>query len=125
MTEQSFSEKIRRENKWKAWTAVIAVVVALGFTFAHFAVFLPGGMYDNNFLSRIFVQGLIVILSSGVAWAMRDAQRHDLYIQVREHSLTQLRRFRGEIDDEIERLEAEQADGANITDIKDARKNTR
>jgi hypothetical protein len=70
------------------------------------------GLLENDARPYLFfVQALIIVLAAGVSWAMRDAQRHDLYVEVRRHSLPQIRRFRGEIDDEIQRLEAERGEG--------------
>jgi hypothetical protein len=107
MIERVFTEKINRENRWKWITAFMAAVAGVGLTFSNLA--LTVGIQDPFFWQHFFFQGLIVLFACGVTWALRDAQRHDLYVQIRQHSVTQLRRFAGEIQDEIERLEVEQS----------------
>jgi len=108
MTEQSFSKKIRHENAWKWITATVTTVLCVLLVYGHLCLAVNQGLIENeNRPYLFFVQALIIVLASGVSWAMRDAQRHDLYVEIRRHSSTQLRRFRGEIDDEIQRLEAE------------------
>jgi hypothetical protein len=112
MTEQAFSQKIRRENAWRWATAVIGTALCVLLTYGHLCIAVDHGLLENDARPYLFfVQALIIVLAAGVSWAMRDAQRHDLYIEVRRHSLPQLRRFRGEIDDEIQRLEAERGEG--------------
>jgi hypothetical protein len=113
MTEQAFSQKIRRENAWRWTTAVIATGLCVLLTYGHLCIAVDHGLLDNGARPYLFfVQALIIVLAAGVSWAMRDAQRQDLYVEVRRNSITQLRRFRGELDDEIHRLEAERSEGA-------------
>ena len=108
-TERSFTQKIKRENTWRWVTAMVTLVICGVLIYGHLALASDRGMIStSNLWYILFVQVLILVLSTGVAWAMRDAQRHDLYTEVQRHSVMQLRRFRGEIDDEIERLETEE-----------------
>ena len=119
--ERSFTEKIRRENRWKWITAMVTLVICGVLILGHLALASDRGMImTSNLWYIFFVQALILILSTGVAWAMRDAQRHDLYTEVRKHSVSQLRRFRGEIDDEIERLEQEDAEERDAKKLRKA-----
>ena len=120
MTEQSFSKKIKRDTQWKFYTAMGSMVFAIAFVFAFLGLMCDLEIIKSeHFLMLAFVLSMIVITCVGFTWGMASARRTDLYTEIRRHSLTQLRRFRGEIDDEIERLEVE---GANITDIKDGKK---
>jgi len=112
MTEQSFTQKIKRENLWRWLTAILSVPIGVLLIYGHLALLSDQGVIPWGYVRYVFFgQALILLLSCGVTWAMRDAQRHDLYTEVRRHSLTQLRRFRGEINDEIERLEVENGNG--------------
>ena len=115
--ERAFSDKISRENRWRWITAASTVCVCMALTYAHLKIVQAGGMIEGqNFWHVFFVQAMILLLSGGVSWAMRDAQRHDLYVEIRRHSLTQLKRFRGEIDDEIQALKEEQTPGEDKKD---------
>ena len=123
MTEQSFSEKIRRENQWRFYSFVSSIILSLAFVFAFLGLMCDLEIIKSeHFLMLAFVHSMIIMMSGGFTWGMAIARRHDLYVQVRQHSLTQLRRFRGEIDDEIERLESELQEEANITGIEDGKK---
>ncbi len=107
--ERSFTQKIGRENRWRWGTAVATLVICGLLMYGHLSLASDRGMLStSNMWYVLFVQALILVLSTGVAWAMRDAQRHDLYAEVQRKSVMQLRRFRSEIDDEIERLETEE-----------------
>ncbi len=121
--ERSFTQKIKRENTWRWITAVLTLAICGVLMYGHLSLASDRGMLStNNMWYVLFVQALILVLSTGVAWAMRDAQRHDLYAEVQRKSVMQLRRFRSEIDDEIERLEAENGQDPGQAESKKLRK---
>jgi len=120
MTEKAFSEKIQRENRHR-WivavlTGLVAVMLLVGYKLLSCGTWIERYGFSepiyvlqltDAFWRDVYVESIIVLVAAGVAWVMRDTQRNDLVIEIRTKSLTQLRRFRGELDDEIQRLEEE------------------
>jgi len=104
MTEKDFTDKIRRQNLWLAFGAICVVLMAAVGAFGALRIMedciLPGS-WEKIFMVVLF----LLLLTAGVTWALRGSQRNDLYTVVTGMSVTQLKRFRGEIDDVVEKLE--------------------
>lgn len=106
MTEKDFTEKIRRQNIWLslcAFAVLLAVLVSAWGALKIMEESIRFGEWVKIFMIVVF----LLLLTAGVTWALRGSQRHDLYTVVTGMSVTQLKRFRGEIDDVIEVLEGE------------------
>lgn len=110
VVEQAFSRKVRRENVWRWCSAVFTLIICLALLFWHLSLSTDAGMIDEEHVWYLyFVQGIIMVLCTAITWFIRDSQRHDLYTAVTGMSSMQLRRFCGELMDEIERIEAIEA----------------
>lgn len=106
MTEKDFTDKIRRQNIWLslcAFTVLLVVLIGAWGALSIMEESVRPGEWIKIFMIVIF----LLLLTAGITWALRGSQRHDLYTVVTGMSVTQLKRFRGEIDNVIEALEGE------------------
>ena len=104
MTENEFDSMLRRRNLWLAIAALTSAIMG--------TLFLYGALVVHDVMRRgewtlVYALLLVVLLSNVSTWLCATARRTDLYTIAAGNSLTQLRRYRGEIDNVIEALEGE------------------
>ncbi len=107
MTENQFDRELRQRNRRLAWAAFAAA--AWGLMLLYGALAIHGvilGPAAQPSLAYALV--LVLIVSNVGTWLAATARRTDLYTIASGNSVTQLTRFRSEIDDVIELLAAEQ-----------------
>ncbi len=106
MTEKDFTDRIRRQNIWLSLCAFVVLLVVLMGAWGALRI-MEESILQGEWIKIFMIVIFLLLLTAGVTWALRGSQRHDLYTVVTGMSVTQLRRFRGEIDDVIEALEGE------------------
>jgi len=108
--DNDFALKIRRENGFKALSAmgILFLVSILGW--GALSVFREVLTFERI----LVIFGILLLLACWATWSIRGAQRHDLYTVVCGSTITQLKRFRGELDDAIEKLELERSQNRKI-----------
>ena len=120
MTEKDFTDKIRRQNIWLSLCTFVVLLVVLVGAWGALRI-MEESIYPGEWIKIFMIVIFLLLLTAGVTWALRGSQRHDLYTVVTGMSVTQLKRFRGEIDDVIEQIEgelqAEQIREGNIRNI--------
>jgi len=108
VTENQFDRELRRRNMWYAIAALISIVWGVVLLYGALAV------HDVPAVSTLtYALFLVVMLSNMGTWLCATARRTDLYTIARGNSVTQLERFRVEIDNAIEMLKAEQKEEKN------------
>lgn len=121
--EKSFTEKMVRHNRWIVALAFLDLVVMVIASYTCLEVMRESIMVKH--FNKIFmVTTLLVVIAIGFTWSLRGWQRHDLYSVVTGMSVTQLRRFRGELDDEIDKLGTEISIDKNARPIVPKKKET-
>ena len=120
MTEKDFTDKIRRQNIWLSLCTFIVLLVVLVGAWGALRI-MEESILPGEWIKIFMIVIFLLFLTTGSTWALRGSQRHDLYTVVTGMSVTQLKRFRGEIDDVIEQIEgelqAEQIREGNIRNI--------
>jgi len=106
MTEKDFTNKLRRQNFWLSLCAFGVLLVGLVGAFGALKI-METSIRPGEWIKIFMIVVFLLLLTAGSTWALRGSQRHDLYTVVTGMSVTQLRRFRGEIDNVIEALEGE------------------
>lgn len=117
MTENEFDRDLRRRNAWLAFAAIGAVVWGVMLLYGALAVH---DVLRNHHYTLAFALLLVVLVSNLGTWLAATARRQDLYTIARGSSVTQLKRFRSEIDDVIELLENDE----KVTPMERARSRT-
>ena len=107
MTENQFDHELRARNRWFAAAAIIAVLWGLLLLYGALSIH---GVFDRGSAqpSLAYALMLVMLVSNIGTWMAATARRSDLYTIARGNSVTQLKRFRSEIDDVIELLDGEQ-----------------
>ncbi len=106
MTEKDFTDRIRRQNIWLSLCAFAVLLVILIGAWGALRI-MEESILQGEWIKIFMIVIFLLLLTAGVTWALRGSQRHDLYTVVTGMSVTQLKRFRGEIDDVIEQIEDE------------------
>lgn len=106
MTEKDFTDKIRRRNVWLSVCAFGVLLVALLGAWGALRI-METSIIQGEWVKIFMIVIFLLLLTAGATWALRGSQRHDLYTVVTGMSVTQLRRFKGELEDVIEALEGE------------------
>jgi len=106
MTEKDFTDKIRRRNVWLSVCAFGVLLVALLGAWGALRI-METSIIQGEWIKIFMIVIFLLLLTAGSTWALRGSQRHDLYTVVTGMSVTQLRRFKGELEDVIEALEGE------------------
>ena len=104
MTDTQFSHVLHTRNLWLAIAGASATVVGTMLVYAALAVH---DVIARGQWTLVYTLLLATLLSNLTTWLCATARRTDLYTIAAGNSLTQLRRYRGEIDNVIEALEEE------------------
>jgi hypothetical protein len=102
--EREITKTIRRQNRWKAFTAVSACLLGELLMWSAFKLNEP-----INYV-LFFCATLVLLASVGIAWAMGQGQRHDILVTAKGMSTHQLKDYIRHLNSVCKDLETEDGD---------------
>ena len=115
--ERDFADKIARDNAWTAGRAVLMIVFGEGVTLGMMLLFRDT-IHEPAFWRLTAVVMLLFAFVSWMAWAIRGMVRYDLYTVAQGKSLVELQRFKGEVEELIDKIAAERDSEERIVPVR-------